>query len=336
MAVTIKDIARDTGLSLSTISKYLNNGKVREGNRAKIERSIAKFDFRPNEIARGLRSAKTRTVGVLVPSFRSVFSAEVVARLEEELAASGYGVFVVDAGGTRESEREKLDFLVRKMVDGVVVHPARLQASDFSELVRRKIPYVLIDQDVAGLDADKVFVDNFRSTYDAAKFLLAKGHRRIGFLGAAETGNFTAAERFRGYRAALEESGIRPKPGLVRLGGYSLECGRDGTLGALRAGATALLYSNYDLTLGGIYALNEHNVKIAEDVSVIGFDDIIFSKLVRPKLTVISQPMDEIGRAAADLVLARIAEPVRPNETRVLRTGFHENQSVKEYGLENV
>ena len=330
MASTIKDIAKETGLSLSTISKYLNGGVVRAKNRAAIERAIVKFDFRPNEIARGLRSARTKTVGVLVPSFRSVFNGEIASSLEKYLAGYGYAMFMVESGGSHETEKQKLDFLARKMVDGIIVHATHLKKDDFDEIVARKIPLVLLDQDVEGVDADKVFVDNYRATKEATTYLLSAGHEKIGFVGGPKDHSFTAMERYRGYRSAIENTGKKIENKYVKLGEYAVENGYESTRQLLKTGVSALLYANYDLTLGGIYALNEKGINIGEDVSVIGFDDIFFSKLVKPTLSAISQPMDQIACAAAELVAHRIQDESLPFETRVLRTAFVKGNSVKE------
>lgn len=328
MSVTMRDIAAETGLSVSTVSKYLNGGKVKEKNRVKIEASVRAHDFRPNEIARGLRSSRTRTVGVLIPDFRSAFSAEIVGAAEEALFAAGYGTFAVDNGGSREREKRMLDFLVGKMVDGVIIQPGYLSAEDFGELERRGVPFVVIDQDAEGLKADKVFVDNFRATYGAVRYLAARGHRKIGYLGGQER-LFTAKERLRGYLQGMAEAGVTDAERLIWRGEFLPESGYRGTVSLLERGVTALLYSSFDLTLGGILAINESNLRLAEDISAVGFDDIFFSKLIRPKLTTIRQPMEEMGKAAVELLLARIADPDRPKETRVLSTELLANQSVK-------
>ena len=200
---TIKDVARRTGLSLSTISKYLNGGNVREENRLAIDAAVAELGYSVNVFARSLKANRSMTVGVLLPTISSPFFGRVVASLELILRRSGYECFVCSYDFDREQELGKLAFLARYHVDGIVYVPEHATAEELRVRVGT-IPVVLIDRSLENAQYDTVVVDNLNAVYMAVEHLIGRGHRRIGLIAGPQTIS-TARERTVGYRRVLAD-----------------------------------------------------------------------------------------------------------------------------------
>lgn len=307
MASTIKDIAKKTGLGLATISSYLNGGNVREANKIKIEAAIQELNFEVNEVARGLKMNKTNTIGVVIPELNNNFCAEIITAMEDVLRSHGYATIICDCRTNKELEKNAVDFLYRKRVDGIINMPVNSDGSHLSCFSRTGKPIVLIDRKVNGIDCDYVLVDNLTAVKNAITKLIQCGHKRIGMIGGPD-GIYTAQERMLGYKLALMEAGIVPEDRLIENGDYTIDSG-SGCLKNLvenNKDMTAVFIANYEMTMGAVIGINETGIKIPDELSVIGFDNAEFARACNPKLTIVYQPMKEIGRNVAELILQRI------------------------------
>lgn len=309
MVSTIKDIAKHTGLGLATISSYLNGGNVREENRVKIEKAIKELNFEINEVARGLKTNKTKTVGVVIPELNNNFCTEIITVMEDILRSHGYATIVCDCRTDKELENKAVDFLYRKRVDGIINMPVNSDGSHLSCFHKVKKPIVMIDRKINGIDCDYVLVDNLTAVKNAVLKLIEHGHTRIGMIGGPQD-IFTAQERMLGYRLALIEAGIVPEESLIAHGDYTINGGVRclETLVKKNKDMTAVFVANYEMTMGAVIAINELGVKIPEELSVIGFDNAEFARACKPRLTIVTQPMEEIGKNVAELILKRIEE----------------------------
>ena len=309
MASTIKDIAKITGLGLATISSYLNGGNVRDENRIKIEAAIEELNFEVNEVARGLKTNKTKTIGVVIPELNNNFCTEIITSMEDVLRNHGYATIVCDCRTNRELERKAVDFLYRKRVDGIVNMPVNSDGSHLLCFHKNKKPIVMIDRKINGIDCDYVLVDNLSAVKKAIQKLIDNGHTRIGIIGGPED-IFTAQERMLGYKLALMEAGIVPEDGLIEHGDYTINGGGRCLENLINNNKdmTAVFVANYEMTMGAVIGINELGVKIPEELSVIGFDNAEFARACRPKLTIVTQPLQEIGKNVAELILQRINE----------------------------
>lgn len=309
IAVTIKDVAKRTGLSIATISKYLNGGNVLEQNRAAIAVAIDDLGFRVNEIARGLKSSRSMTVGVLIPNLENVFCTSIVANIENILQQSGYSTIICDYREDIGLEREKLEFLANKMVDGFIYMPLGNQEKFVSSLVARNMPVILIDRPLPGVACDTVLVDNLNASYNAVEHLIVLGHRRIGFIAGPED-IYTAQERLKGYRRVHKDYDIAVDDDLVLEGDYSLKSGYLLMEDFLKRPLppSAVFVTNYEMTLGAIMALNESHLSAPDDISIIGFDNLQLAKIVKPSLSIVVQPIQSIGETAATLLLRRMKD----------------------------
>lgn len=309
MGTTIKDIAKHTGLGLATISSYLNGGNVREANRIKIEAAIKELNFEINELARGLKTNKTKTIGVVIPELNNNFCTEIITVMEDILRNHGYATIVCDCRTNKDLEKSAVDFLYRKRVDGIVNMPVNSDGSHLTSFHKENKPIVLIDRKINGIECDYVLVDNVNAAKNAVMRLINNGHSRIGMIGGPED-IFTAQERMLGYRLALMEAGIVPEERLIIHGDYTMNSGVSciETLINDNKDMTAVFVANYEMTMGAVIGINELGLRIPEDLSLIGFDNEEFARACRPRLTIVAQPMDQIGRNVAELILRRIEE----------------------------
>ncbi len=336
MAATIKDIALRTGLGLATISSYLNGGNVREKNRIKIEEAIRELHFQVNETARGLKTNRTRTVGVVLPEWNNGMFAEIISSMEDVLQQKGYAVIVRDCRTDRKLEREAVEFLLRRRVDGLISIPVDPAGDHLKNFLRSGKPVVLVDRRIRDLHCDSVCVDNRESMRQAAELLLRQGHREIGLIAGPEE-VYTARERLRGYREALQWAGVDLPESYIYRGDYTIAGGAGAMKSLVRRHPemTAVLVSNYEMTLGAVIGVNELGLSIPEDISLIGYDNLEFARACRPRLTIVQQPVKEIGRQAAELLLQRM-EGGKEQEREYIRldTAIIPGQSVRKIGVQ--
>lgn len=307
MAATYKDIRRLTGLSLSTISKYFNGGKLIEENRKAIEKAIVKLDYHVNEYARGLKSNRSKTIGVLIPELNSTFHTTIIAEVEDILRRNGYGTIVCDSRLDKQIERDSLEFLISKMVDGIITIPFDKSGKHLELADERNIPVVIIDRLVDDYKTDAVIVDNSAAVELAVNEFVQNGHKDIAII-CGPDGIFTMKARMKGFKKALNKNNIAVNTDYLLNMDMTISGGYNGVknLLKLKNPPTALLCANYEITLGAIIAINESGYKIPSDISIIGFDNLTLAQVVKPNLTIITQPMREIAENAANLILERL------------------------------
>lgn len=304
MAATMKDIARRTGLGLATISSYFNGGNVREKNRIKIEEAIEELHYEVNEVARGLKTNATRTIGVVIPELNNTFCAEIITGMEDVLRSHGYATIVCDCRTDKKLEREAVEFLIRRRVDGIINMPVDEEGNHLKRFQKMGKPIVLINRKIQGIDCDSVLVDNKKAAEDAVRYFIGRGHRNIGIIGGPEE-VFTAQERMAGYYKALESAGIPVRESLIWHGDYTIQGGVRGLEELVQNNPemTAVFVTNYEMTMGAMIGVNELGIRIPEQLSMIGFDNLQFARACNPKLTIVAQPTDGIAREVAKVML---------------------------------
>ena len=307
MAATMKDIARRTGLGLATISSYFNGGNVREKNRIKIEEAIQELHYEVNEVARGLKTNATKTVGVVIPELNNIFCTEFITGMEDILRSHGYAAIVCDCRTDKKLEKEAVDFLIRKRVDGIINMPVDCSGRHLEAFKKAGKPIVLIDRRITELSCDCVLVDNEKAAEDAMELFFANGHRKIGII-AGPKDISTAQERLSGYCSALEKHGIPVDPSLIYYGDYTIQGGVRALESLVRNNPemTAVFVTNYEMTMGAVIGVNEMGIHLPDDLSMIGFDNLQFARACSPKLTIISQPTEKIAREVARIILDRM------------------------------
>lgn len=343
MGATMKDIAKRTGLGLATISSYLNGGNVREKNRIKIEKAIEELHFEVNEVARGLKTNRTKTVGIVIPELNNVFFAEIITGVEDILRAHGYATMICDCRSDAEREKEAIDFLFHRRVDGLILMPTGKENSGFRKFIRAGKPVVTIDRKMKEFSCDCILVDNEGAAEDAVNRLIRCGHKSIGIIAGPEN-VYTAKERLKGYQKAVESNKIVSRKTLIARGNYTIAGGASAmrTLINMNPDLTAVFISNYEMMVGAMIEINDLGIKVPDELSVIGFDNVDFAKASVPKLSIVTQPTQKIAQEAADTLIEKLdGKDSRSNEingdvdgqatsiTITLKTGFVEGHSVR-------
>lgn len=330
MAATMKDLARETGLGLATISSYFNGGNVRDKNRVKIEKAIKALNFEVNEVARGLKTNHTKLIGIVIPELNNIFCAEIITAVEDVLRTYGYAAIICDCRTDPDREKEAIDFHLHRRVDGLILMPTMKDGSALQRFISAGRPIVLIDRKLTGVDCDCVLVDNEKAVRKGVVRLIREGHRQIGLI-AGPADIYTARERIRGYREALKAAGIPLRPQLISSGNYTINGGAKAMRRLLddNPEMTAVFVTNYEMTMGAMIELNERHLRIPEDLSFIGYDNTEFARASNPKLAIVAQPTQEIGHRVAELILQRLAGRL-PEQMKTLKleTSFIEGHSI--------
>ena len=322
---TIKDVAQHTGLSIATISKYLNGGNVLEENRKRIGEAIEALDYKVNHAARSLKTNKTMTVGVLLPSLATPFFSLICADIEQLLKVHGYSMIVCSYHDDPTDEFQKLQFLQTLNIDGIVLAPTGVTAEELLDL---KTPIVLMDRSIPGLDS--VVTDNITAVHSAVEELIIHGHRRIGIIVGPLTVT-TAFERKLGYERAFTDYNLAVDESLIRIGGYDIASGYQEMIALLSMDPppTAVMASSHDLTVGAIMAAYERKLKIPDDISFVGYDEEQITKVFNPPVTTVLQPLGEIAQNVTDLLLHRMSENYKGHPQLIrLKTTLMRHQSI--------
>lgn len=306
MAITIKDLARETGLGCATISAYLNGVPVRPYNKEKIEKAVKKLGYIRNDYARGLKTHKSRTIGVLIPELSNIFATTIISEMEEVLRVHGYGIIVCDCRTDLKLEQQALKFLLSKMVDGLIVMPISTDGSALDIALDTGVPVTVIDRLTDNERVSHVIINNTEISKRATEKLIGVGCKRIALISGPTT-VYTAKERRRGYREAIEAQGEYDES-RVYNGELSVEGGYQATKRVLAElpDVDGIFVTNYEMTVGCMIALSELGKKIGDEIKFIGFDNVEMSQVFTPKLTTVNQPLKEIGQFAADTILAMI------------------------------
>lgn len=331
MSATIRDIKERTGLSLATISKYLNGGNVLPENRARIEAAVKELNYEVNEIARGLVTNKTRTVGVVVYSVESLFNGTLLHHIGNALRKERYGLLICDSCNDEEIEAENIRFLIKKKVDGIIVIPISKRAEFLNPARNAGVPIVLLDRSFQDEEFDCVKIDNRIAAFRAVNLLLKNNHKKIAIICSDNQNEYTGYERYKGFMDAMEQAGLAVPEEYRKKGSHCIEFGHESMqeLICLQNRPTAVFMSNYEITLGAVMAINESGLRCPEDISMLGFDDLILSHLVKPQMSMVVQPMKEMSERAVEVLLRKIRskEEELPIEI-IMSTKIREGNSI--------
>jgi DNA-binding LacI/PurR family transcriptional regulator len=303
---TIKDVAESAGVSTATVSRVISgNGKVSKKLARRVKNTIDSLDFHPNQAARRLRHRKSKIVGVVLSDIQNPFFTSLVVGIESVLQEKGYLLILGNSCEDQNREYQHLNTFLSEQVSGIIFTSSGNDTSYYKKFLAAGIPLIAVDRRPPDLDVDSVQLANEKASFEAVNHLFSEGHRRIGLIAGLESLT-TGYERREGYTRAFQAAGI---PGDFRQdSGYRSM----GALLDLADPPSAVLVSNNLMTLGALQKIHERNLNIPNQISIIGFDDIAWASSLRPPLTVIAQPVTEMGIAAANLLLDRIQNPDGP------------------------
>lgn len=329
--ITIVDVAKEAGVSFATVSRVLNDGvNVKPEKRARVLSAVKRLGYTTNLQARSLRAGRSHVIGLLVRDLGTAYIGEIIRGVDRELAENKYDMMLYTTHQRQAQETAYVTALTRSMTDGLLLVLPRHPEAYLKTLRQKKFPYVLIDHQGIDERGPAIGATNRAGAYDATRYLLALGHRRIGFItGSMELG--CSLERLDGYRAALQDHGVKPDSELVREGDFTQPRGYAAAieLMTLPNPPSAIFASNDVMAFGAMEAARERGQKIASDISILGFDDIPQAAQVHPPLTTIRQPLEEMGRRAAQMLLEIIENPERPAEKIELPTELVVRESTR-------
>jgi len=304
MASTIKDVADMAGVSISTVSKYMNGGHLRDKYQKRVEQAVRALDYSVNEVARNLKMNRTMMIGILASDITSSFVSSIIKNIQISLSEKGYTTLILDYQESKETEWKQFRVLTRWKVDGIILFPW-FNEKDLCEKIKAlNIPLILVDNLIYGYEEEAVISNNYESSFQITEKLIEAGHQRIGFFRGTHNA-YTSDERKRGYVDAMSQHHLEV---MIEEGFYSIEGGYEATKRFLAKEnrPTALLSSNYHMTIGMLRALTEAGIRIPEDISVAAFDKQDFDFALRTSLSSVIQPQAEIGKKAAELILKKI------------------------------
>ncbi|KAF1297134.1 LacI family transcriptional regulator [Enterococcus sp. JM4C] len=305
---TIQEVAKYAGVSVGSVSRYLNGYTLKADNMSKIMEAIAALDYRENLLAKGLKSNQSLSVGLLVNNMGSNFSSTLVAKIAEEMERAGYSLLLSGFQGDPEQVQKKIDFMLSRSVDGLILFEVEQHWPEIQALKELDLPVLSINTPVEFEKVDSILVNNQQSTKEVILRMLHLGHEKMGIIAAPQK-DYVAQERLSGVLAAYEEAGISTDNLAIYYGDYSKESGIKGATYLLNEEkVSALFVCNYNMSLGALQVIYEAGLQLGQDLSFASYDYFEASEIFTPKLTVIKQPILEIGTLAANRMIERIQQ----------------------------
>jgi len=309
---TIKDLARELGVSPSTVSRALrDHPDISEATKERVSEAARKYNYQPNQLAQSLQKKRSNTIGVIVPEIRHDFFSTVISGIEEVAYENGFIIMVCQSNETLSREIINTQALVANRVAGllIAVSSETINYDHLQGVLNQKVPLVQFDRVIEELPTSKVVVDDYAAAYGAVTHLIESGYKRIGHM-AGQDGIALNRNRFDGYRAALIDHGLVFEEKFHLHGGYREEDGRAGAARYLAMDELpdAILAINDPVAVGLFSEFKKAGVRIPEDVALIGFSDTPAAALIEPPLTTVYQPAFEMGRTAASLLIKQFTE----------------------------
>ncbi|WP_187972583.1 LacI family DNA-binding transcriptional regulator [Aquibium microcysteis] len=352
---TIADVARLAGVSTATAGRVLGRyGYTREETRQQVLQAAAKLGYRTNALARSLITGKTRTIGVVAGDIQNPFYASILRGIADVVERRDFGLLIVNSDESLDKEIRAVDLLLEKQVDGLIVSPCDTRnARHLRDLHSGGLPLLLLDRSVAGLEVDRVGIDNIAAAERAVGVLIAAGHRRIGLVGEMleeQDGGFDAFiarglagevlstdtlypswQRLLGYLRAHRQAGMAVDASLIRrVGAYSAQAAREvaRTLIARPDRPSAVFATDGTMSEGVIGAVTEAGLVLPDALSLVCFDDLDWMSFLSPGISTMAQPRLAMGETAASMLLERIEGSREPMRTVVMRADFVERGSI--------
>jgi LacI family transcriptional regulator len=309
--ITILDVAKKAGVSFGTVSRVLNDDvHVKPETRKRVLEAIDRLGFVANRHARILAGGKAGTIGVVVPDLGTEYIGEIMRGVDAEMGPIGRDLILYTTHRDPEKEAAYVATCLDGMADGMLLVLPRNPSDFVPRLVKRKFPFVFIDHQGTGKDTAAVGAANWQGGYKATEYLIGLGHRRIGFITGWKDVE-AAQNRLKGFQSALRTNHIAEDPDLKFEGTFAQSDGYNGGLFFLKLKnpPTAVFASNDVMAMGVIDAARERGLRVPEDLSVVGFDDIHQASEVHPALTTIRQPLEKMGRVATQMLLEMLRNP---------------------------
>ena len=327
--VTISDIANELNVSKTLVSLVLN-GKgddkaINKNTQKRVHNKAKELKYIPNQVARGLRMGKTKTIGLLVADISNPFFAKITRTIEHYAEKEGYSLIVCSSDEDQEREIKLIQMLINRQVDGIIMSSTLETPFPIEQLISDSFPFVLMDRYFDNLDANYVGVDNLEASKKAVEHLIKNGHRNIGLITLTPNYISSLKNRKQGFIEALSEAGIpMDAKFFLELDYNNLKNKKYSRIKKFitENKLSAIFTTNNNIAVGCIEVLREMNLKIPQDISLITFDDVELFKFTDPALSSISQPLEKIGKEAVSILLKQLSTGVLVNEKKTLKTSL--------------
>ena len=330
MATSIKDVAKEAGVSIATVSRVLNDiDVVNEDTKKKVLDAIKKLGYRPNIVARSLKTQKTKTIGILVPDISSGLYPEIVRGTEDVANIYDYNVILCNSDFDPEKEKEYLRVLREKMVDGVIYMSSSL-GNDILDIINElDIKTVLVETKDRENRLPSVTIDNVKAARESTNYLIQKGRKNIAFVGVDKNAMNAWGDRYIGYEEALKEKGFEIDQDLVYFKSLRVKAGAEAVEKFISSGKKfdAVVCASDEIAVGVINALREQNISVPQDVSVIGFNNNDVASIFYPKISTINQPSYDMGSVAMRMLIKMLNKKELEDGNYVLDYSLIERES---------
>lgn len=332
LASTIYDVAEHAGVSITTVSRVLNNNpNVKDSTRQKVLTAIEELNFKKNFLAAALMTKQTSTFGLIIPDIKNLFYADLTRAIEDAANQHGLNVILCNTDNDLSKEAMYIDFLIQKGIDGIIFSTPEVKDSNIKEVVENypDLPVIVIGSRVHNVSVNEVLADNVLGAYLATQHLLEAGHRKIAYLSGGKN-SFSGNERRKGYEKALSEYGVEVNPEWISIGEFKSHSGYERAKWILsQENPPTAIFAGNDLIAVGVYQVaRELSLRIPEDLSVIGFDDTEYAEILYPTLTTVHIPTEEIGSRAMQIAILELESKKMSKETVVFRPTLIQRNSV--------
>lgn len=327
---TIYEVSKLAGVSLATVSRVMNkNARVSDKTKQKVLDAMNELGYRPNSIAQSLASNRANSVGILVSELHGPFFGQMMAGIEAELRTAGKHVIITTGHSEEDKEKDGIEFLISRNCDAIIAHVEAVSDEYLTELSQGKTPIYLMSRYVEALSNNCISLDNELGGYLATQAIIAQGHKNIAYIAGPQF-KADASNRLRGHKRALEEHDIIFNENLFYIGDFKETGGSDGLKHFIdeKYDFSALVCANDEMASGAMKYAREHGYQLPEDLSVIGFDNVIFANYLYPTLTTIDNPIAQMGQMAAKMVLKDIYQQKNLEINRVFEPSLIARDSI--------
>jgi len=310
MTITIKDIAKEANVSITTVSRVINNidEGVGKDTKEKILKIMKKLDYRPNGIARGLVTKKTNSLGLILPDITNPFFPDLVRGVEDTAHIYGYNIILCNTDDDIAKEKTYIEVLKEKCIDGIV-YTSTIQSdyNNVNTLLKYDIPFVMLDRLIDVKGVPHIYDDGESGMYETIRYLIKNNHKRIAYISGPMT-NYPAIQRYKGFKRALDEAGLRPDEDLILEGNFKMSGGFKCMTEIInkKKEFTAVACANDLMAVGALECLRGNSLRVPDDISVTGYDDIYVANVMTPKLTTVAQPTYDMGCMSARMLIKLI------------------------------
>lgn len=331
MAASIKDVAKEAGVSIATVSRVINKvDVVNEETKKKVQEAIDKLGYSPNIVAQSLKTQRSKSIGILVPDISSQVYPEIVRGAEDVAQMYDYSIILCNSDFDIEKEKKYIKVMKEKMVDGMLYMSSSLDPEILQYIRDLNMKTILVETIEQEKILPSVTIDNRRAAHDAVKLLLDKGHKKIAYIGIKKDRRNAWAKRFDGYEDALKEAGIEISEDLTYYGDLKAQTGYKGINSILeKTQVDAVFCGSDEIAMGVINGLRDKDIKVPEDVSVMGFNDIYEASIFYPKISTVAQPLYDMGSVSMRILVKMLRNEPSDQDHYVLPYQIIERDSVK-------